>query len=54
MAAVAARREEFEFDHHCGGPKLDATPNDMIGRIERYSDVKLAKAFSIPGLDRER
>jgi len=46
MAAVAAHREEFEFDHHCGGPNLDATPNDIIGRIERYSDVKLA-------LDRE-
>jgi len=30
-----------------------ATPNDIIGRIERYSGVKLAKAFSIPDLDRE-
>jgi hypothetical protein len=53
MAAVAAHREEFEFDHHCGGPNLDATPNDIIERIERYSGVKLAKAFSIPDLDRE-
>src|SRR5215831_11951381 len=53
MAAVAAHREEFEFDHHCGGPNLDATPNDIVGRIERYSGVKLAKAFSIPDLDRE-
>jgi hypothetical protein len=32
MAAVAAHREEFEFDHHCGGPNLDATPNDIIER----------------------
>jgi hypothetical protein len=23
MAAVAAHREEFEFDHHCSGPNLD-------------------------------
>jgi hypothetical protein len=53
MAAVAAHREEFEFDHHCGGPNLDATTNDIIGRIERYSGVKLANAFSIPDLDRE-
>src|SRR5215208_278305 len=45
MAAVAAHREEFEFDHHCGGPNLDATPNDIIRRIERYSGVKLAEAF---------
>src|SRR6266853_490265 len=53
MAAVAAHREEFEFDRHCSGPNLDATPNDLIRRIERYSGVKLAEAFAIPDLDRE-
>jgi hypothetical protein len=50
---VAAHREEFEFDGHCSGPNLDATPNDIIRRIERYSGVKLADAFAIPDLDRE-
>jgi hypothetical protein len=53
MAAVAAHREEFEFERHCSGPNLDATPNDIIRRIERYSGVKLAEAFAIPDLDRE-
>jgi hypothetical protein len=53
MAAVAAHREEFEFDRHCSGPNLDATPNDSIKRIERYSGVKLSQAFAIPDLDRE-
>ncbi len=53
MAAVAAHREEFEFDRHCRGPNLDATPNEIIRRIERYSGVKLAEAFAIPDLDRE-
>ena len=53
MAAVAAHHEEFEFDHHCRGPNLDATPNDIIERIEGYSGVKLAEAFAIPDLDRE-
>ncbi len=53
MAAVAAHREEFEFDRHCGGPNLDATPNDIITRVERYSGVKLTGAFAIPDLDRE-
>jgi len=53
MAAVAAHREEFEFTHHAGGPNMDATPNDIITRIERYSGVKLAEAFAIPNLDRE-
>jgi len=53
MAAVGAHREEFEFEHHRGGPNLDATPNDIIARIEGYSGVKLAEAFAIPDLDRE-
>jgi hypothetical protein len=53
MAAVAAHREEFEFDRHCRGANMSATPNDIIARIEGYSDVKLAEAFAIPDLDRE-
>jgi hypothetical protein len=53
MAAVGAHREEFEFDHHASGPNMDATPNDIVKRIERYSGVKLAEAFAIPDLDRE-
>ena len=53
MAAVAAHREEFEFERHCRGPNIDATPNDIIARIEGYSGVKLAEAFAIPDLDRE-
>jgi len=53
MAAVAAHREEFEFERHCRGPNMDATPNDIIARIERYSGVPVAAAFAIPDLDRE-
>jgi predicted DsbA family dithiol-disulfide isomerase len=53
MTTVATHREEFEFERHCSGPNLDATPNDIIARIERYSGVKLADAFAIPDLDRE-
>lgn len=53
MAAVAAHREEFEFERHCRGANLDATPNDIIARIEAYSGIKLAEAFAIPDLDRE-
>lgn len=53
MAAVAAHREEFEFTHHCGGANRDATPNDIIARIEQYSGVALREAFDIPDLDRE-
>ena len=53
MAAVAAHREEFEFDHHCGGPNLNATPNDIIARLEGYSGIQLRDAFAIPDLDRE-
>ena len=53
LAAVAAHREEFEFDRHCGGPNMDATPKDIIARLETYSGLKLAEAFAIPDLDRE-
>ena len=53
MTAVAAHREEFEFERHCRGANLDATPNDIIARIEGYSGVQLAEAFAIPDLDRE-
>ena len=53
LAAVAAHREEFEFARHCGGPNLDATPNEIISRLEAYSGVELAAAFAIPDLDRE-
>ena len=52
MEAVAAHRDEFEFDKHCTGPNRTATPNDIIARIERYSGVKLAAAFDIPDLDK--
>ena len=53
IAAVAAHREEFEFERHSRGANMDATPNDIIARIEGYSGVKLAEAFAIPDLDRE-
>ena len=53
MTAVAAHREEFEFDHHCGGPNLNATPNNIIMRLEDYSGIQLRDAFARPDLDRE-
>lgn len=53
MAAVAAHREEFEFERHCRGPNMDASPNDIIARIEAYSGIRLAETFAIPDLDRE-
>jgi Thioredoxin len=53
LAAVAAHREEFEFTRHCSGPNMDATPKQIIERLENYSRLKLADAFAIPNLDRE-
>ena len=53
LAAVAAHREEFEFERHCRGPNMDATPNAVIGWLESYSGLALAEAFAIPDLDRE-
>lgn len=50
LAAVAEHREEFEFIKHAGGPNMDATPNDIIARLEGYSGVALAEAFAVPDL----
>lgn len=53
MQAVADHREEFEFAKHCAGPNMDASPHDIIARIESYTGLVLAEAFAIPTLDRE-
>ena len=53
LAAVAAHREEFEFTKHCAGPNMDATPKQIMARLENYCGLKLADAFAIPDLDRE-
>ncbi|MBX5189597.1 thioredoxin domain-containing protein [Rhizobium sp. NZLR3b] len=53
MAAIAADREEFEFERHAGGANMDVTPNQIIERLEGYSGIKLKDAFAIPNLDRE-
>ncbi len=51
LAAVGAHREEFEFESHCKGPNMDATPNQIIARIEGYSGLTLAPAFEFPELE---
>jgi hypothetical protein len=52
LSAVGAHREEFEFEHHATGPNRDATPNDIVRRIESYTGLKLMKAFDNPNLDK--
>ncbi|API53997.1 thioredoxin [Rhizobium leguminosarum] len=53
ISAIAAHREEFEFERHAAGPNMDVTPNQIIERLEGHSGVKLKEAFAIPDLDRE-
>ena len=53
LAAIAERREEFEFDQHFGGANLDVTPRQIIDRLEAYSGIALWDAFVIPDLDKE-
>ena len=53
MKAVADHREEFEFTDHCSGSNMDATPQEIIARIERYSGVPLSAAFAEPELQKE-
>jgi hypothetical protein len=37
LAAVAAHREEFEFEKHARGANMEATPNQIIARLESYA-----------------
>ena len=53
LSAVAAHREEFEFERHCRGPNMEVTPSAIIARLEAYAGLGLAEAFGIPDLDRE-
>lgn len=53
LKAVADHRDDFEFSSHCGGPNLDATPRDVIARLEGLTGLALAPAFAIKDLDRE-
>jgi hypothetical protein len=52
LAAVAAHKDEFEFDHHATGANRDATPNDIIRRIEGYTGLQLMAAFDRHDLDK--
>jgi hypothetical protein len=53
MTVIGEHREEFEFASHCAGPNMDATPNDIIARLERYSEIELRAAFTNPVLEQE-
>ncbi len=52
MAAIYARIPEFEFERHATGPNRDATPNDLIRRIEGYTGLTLMAAFDDVELDK--
>lgn len=52
MAAIYARIPEFEFERHATGPNRDATPNDLIRRIEGYTGLQLMAAFDDVELDK--
>ena len=43
----------FASDDHASGPNLDATPDDIIARIEGYSSLALRTRFAIPDLEWE-
>lgn len=51
LAAVAEHRDEFVFENHCSGPNRQATPDDILQRLEDYSGLTLIPAFDIADLD---
>jgi hypothetical protein len=52
LTAIFGRIKEFEFDHHATGPNRDASPNDLIRRIEGYTGLELMAAFDNVSLDK--
>ena len=48
LAAVAAHREEFEFTKHCGGPNMDASPNQIIARLRRLLRIEVGRCLCHP------
>ena len=53
LQAVADHREEFEFVEHRKGPNMDATPRQIVARLEGRSGIALAEAFEFPELEAE-
>ena len=49
LAAVAEHRDEFEFEKHAGGANMNATPREIVERLEAYSGLALAEAFAMIG-----
>ncbi|MGV3489835.1 MAG: DsbA family protein [Devosia sp.] len=52
LEAVIAHKDEFEFEKHATGPNRDATPNDIIRRIEGYTGLRLMAAYDEPLIDK--
>jgi protein-disulfide isomerase len=53
LKAVADHREEFEFTDHARGPNMDATPNQILDRLEQYSGVNAREPFDRAELQNE-
>lgn len=51
MAAVAEHRDDFVFENHCCGANRQASPDDILKRLEDHSGLDLIPAFEIPDLD---
>jgi len=53
LKAVADRRVEFEFTDHCRGPNMQATPEEIVERLKRYSGVDARAPFDRAELQNE-
>ncbi|MBE1723589.1 DsbA family protein [Bombella apis] len=50
VRTIGDHREEFEFSHHCEGPNMQTTPDDLISRLEGHTRLNLAAPFRLPGV----
>ncbi|MEY4748115.1 MAG: hypothetical protein RIQ60_329 [Pseudomonadota bacterium] len=53
LAAIQAHRDEFEPEQHCQGVLLDASPTQLLARLEALTGQPLRAAYEDPALTAE-
>ena len=54
LAAIYARRDDFEPKDHCQGPLLDQSPSALLHALEQHTGLALRPAYEDPALTVEQ
>ncbi|MCX5616973.1 DsbA family protein [Bombella sp. TMW 2.2559] len=47
LRTIGDHREEFDFSGHCAGLNMQTTPDELIARLEVYTQLSLAVPFRL-------